>query len=368
MTRTLLCLVRHGQTNWNLERRFQGQLNIALNFKGRLQADALDRELAQTHFDLIYSSDLGRALATAAPLAARRGIAIRRVPELREKHDGAWHGLSHPEVEARYPDAYAHYLARRADYAAPGGESLMRFAARVRAALTKIAAAHPGEILLVVVHAGVLDIAWRLATNKRLDEPRDLPALNAAPNWIAYESGAWSIVDWARVDGRAPIVAAYDGHELRRREAARVALVNRKGETLLLKFSSRILPTVAEQGYTYFWGLPGGALDAGESFETCAAREVFEETGLKPVELGDAIAAREFPLLLAKSDGGTEWVQAVERYYIARCEEFAPRFSGASERGHILDARWWLVPEIAESTELIYPEACAHMLTTAGAE
>ena len=95
----------------------------------------------------------------------------------------------------------------------------MRFAARVRAALTRIAQAHPGETLLVVAHAGVLDIAWRMATGKRLDETREYPALNAAPNWIAYEDGAWSLVDWAREEGRQRLAAPYEGRDLPRREA-----------------------------------------------------------------------------------------------------------------------------------------------------
>ena len=95
MTRTLICLARHGETNWNLERRFQGQLDIALNYKGRSQARALARELGGVHFDHVYSSDLRRAVATAAPHAEARGLKIHERPDLREKHDGLWHGLTH---------------------------------------------------------------------------------------------------------------------------------------------------------------------------------------------------------------------------------------------------------------------------------
>ncbi|MGA8171240.1 MAG: histidine phosphatase family protein [Methylocystis sp.] len=363
MTRTLICLARHGETNWNLERRFQGQLDIALNKKGRLQAEALCRALANTHFDHIYSSDLRRAVTTAEPHAALRGLPIHKRPELREKNDGAWHGLSHPEVEARFPAEYQHYLARRADYAAPGGESLMRFAARVRAGLTKIAEAHPGETLLIVAHAGALDIAWRMAAHKRLDEPREYPVFNAAPNWIAYEDGAWSVVDWSRERGRERVVAPYEGRALPRREAARVLLVNPRGETLLLRFASRILPNVAELGLTHFWGQPGGALENGESFEACARREIFEETGLRDFDLGEPIATREFPMLL-----GEEWVQASERYYLVRCENFEPKLGAltAEEKTYVEGWKWWPPAEVAASKELIYPEALAHMLAGVG--
>jgi len=79
-----------------------------------------------------------------------------------------------------------------------GGESLNGFAARIRAALERIAATHPGRKVLVVTHGGVLDVAHRLATGKPLDTPRDFTIPNAALNWLGWDEGRWSLIEWAR--------------------------------------------------------------------------------------------------------------------------------------------------------------------------
>lgn len=353
MTRTLLCLARHGETNWNLERRFQGQLNIALNVKGRAQAQALACELSGRRFDRIYSSDLERATATAAPLAAERGSAVTTSPALREKHDGIWQGRTHPEVAALYPEDYVHYRTRRPDFAIPGGESLQRFRARVAPALTEIAQEHAGQTVLVVAHAGVLDIAWRLAMSKRLDETREHPVLNATPNWIAYEQGAWSLVDWAREEGRAPILAPYDGLTLPRREAARLLVINPRGEVLLLRWSSRLAPHFFNLGHDYFWATPGGALEGGESFEAAARRELYEETGLSGVDVGAVFTTREFPMQLRAA-----WVHSAERYFVVRTGDFQPDPRGFTQ-GETEAAggwKWWSADEVAASDELVFPE------------
>jgi 2,3-bisphosphoglycerate-dependent phosphoglycerate mutase len=159
MARTLMCLARHGETNWNIERRFQGQFDIALNARGRAQAESLARELAAAHFDRVYCSDLRRALHTAAPIAEPRGLEVRATQRLREKDDGAWQGHTHAEVQVKYAGDYPHYLSRKPDFAAPEGETLEEFARRVRSVLTDIARESAGLTVLVVAHAGVLDIA-----------------------------------------------------------------------------------------------------------------------------------------------------------------------------------------------------------------
>ncbi len=360
MTRTIICLARHGETNWNIERRFQGQFDIALNARGRAQAQALARELDGAHFDRVYSSDLRRALATAAPIAGALGLEVRATQRLREKDDGAWQGHTHAEVQVKYAETYPLYLARAPDFAAPEGETLEEFARRVRLVLTDIARESAGLTVLVVAHAGVLDIAWRMATGKALSEKREHPVLNATPNWIAFEGGKWSLVDWARPEGRAEIAAPWDGAPLPRREAARALIVEPAGRALLMQYAGGLSPHFLALGHHHFWATPGGALKEGESFEAALRRELREETGLLiGPDLGPVVATREFPMEL-----GDDWHQAVERYFLVRTEEFAPAPQSLTieEKTHLLGWRWWSAEEIAASHELIFPEGLDALL------
>lgn len=194
---TRICFVRHGETDWNAERRIQGQFDIALNATGRAQALAAAFGLAHHAFAAIHASDLSRALQTAQAAATRLGMDVRIAPGLRERHYGIFQGLTAAEGAVRFPAAHARYAARDPDYDFGTGESLRDFAARVIAGVDDLVRHHAGQTLLAVTHGGVLDIIYRRATGRPLEVARDFTIPNAALNWFDIDAGGWRLVKWA---------------------------------------------------------------------------------------------------------------------------------------------------------------------------
>jgi broad specificity phosphatase PhoE len=150
---TTIVLARHGETDWNVERRVQGHTDRPLTDDGREQAVALANQLEGERLDAVYASDLSRAVETARPAAERRGLQVVTMPELREKRFGTWEGLTDDEVLERYPDA------RRGHWG--DGETTEDVAARVVDALRRIADRHPDGRVLVVTHGGPLRAVLR---------------------------------------------------------------------------------------------------------------------------------------------------------------------------------------------------------------
>ncbi|MFC0681394.1 histidine phosphatase family protein [Lysobacter korlensis] len=144
---TLLYLVRHGETDWNAERRIQGSSDIPLNDTGRRQATAAGRLLARREWDGILASPLIRALDTARLISSEVGLGEPEiVPAFVERNYGEAEGLTGDEVDARYPDGAP----------VPGRETRGEVAERVLPELLALAAARPGQALLVVSHGGVI--------------------------------------------------------------------------------------------------------------------------------------------------------------------------------------------------------------------
>jgi probable phosphoglycerate mutase len=193
---TQLLAIRHGQTGWNSEGRFQGHLNSVLNQEGLAQAVALAGYLARERFDVLLSSDLGRALQTASAIALRTGHAIVVEPRLRERRMGIFQGLTPGEAEARYPAEYARFKARDPDYVIPDGESARQLFERSVACFTDLAERHAGLTLATVTHGGVLAMLYRHARAMPLEAPRDFPLHNTGVNRFRHRLGAWQLQSW----------------------------------------------------------------------------------------------------------------------------------------------------------------------------
>ncbi|HEV7742667.1 MAG TPA: histidine phosphatase family protein [Pseudolysinimonas sp.] len=144
---TELYLVRHGETDWNQQRRIQGLTDIPLNDTGREQARATGRLLARRRWDAVFSSPLRRALETAEIIAEELGLpAPATVDALVERNYGDAEGMNFLDIERKYPDRGS----------VPGQESREEVVARVLPALHELAAAHPDQRLVVVSHGGAI--------------------------------------------------------------------------------------------------------------------------------------------------------------------------------------------------------------------
>jgi broad specificity phosphatase PhoE len=149
---TTILIARHGQSDWNQEKRWQGHADRPLTERGRQQAQALADRLAHIELDAVYSSDLERAKDTAAVVARSQGLELQQLPDLREVDVGSWSGLTRDEAEERFPEGFTRW---RDGY--PGwkdGETYEAMTDRVLRAVDDIAAEHEGGRVLVVSHGG----------------------------------------------------------------------------------------------------------------------------------------------------------------------------------------------------------------------
>lgn len=150
-------LVRHGETDWNLQARAQGQIDTPLNATGLAQAERVASRLESETFAAAYSSDLSRVVETARPIMRGRDVPITTTKDLREKHFGDWEGLTFDEIRDKHPSGFNQMFSDDSDFAAPGGgETDKDLCDRAAAFAERTRAAHPDDDLLIVAHGGTL--------------------------------------------------------------------------------------------------------------------------------------------------------------------------------------------------------------------
>jgi uncharacterized phosphatase len=184
---TSFTFVRHGETDWNFERRIQGVTDIPLNETGRRQARETAEVLAPRSWDGIVASPLSRARETAEIIAARLGLGeVEIVPDLRERAYGEVEGLNGDEIRARFPDPLE---------PVPGRERRSHVVGRVLPALEALSEEHPDESLIVVSHGGVIGSLVRYITEKALPQKGQLIANGSAHDFVV-EDGSVSMAEF----------------------------------------------------------------------------------------------------------------------------------------------------------------------------
>lgn len=183
-------LWRHGQTIWNAESRFQGQTDIPLDDTGVAQAERAARLLAALRPDAIFSSDLIRAVGTAAPLARITGLPVTQEKALRERSGGSWEGLTDAEIIERYPEQHASWTPL-------DGEPSAVVADRVSGALRRIAGNLPdGGLAVVVSHGSALRLGIEAMIGLGEDHYNILgPLSNCSWSVLGYRRDRWRLLE-----------------------------------------------------------------------------------------------------------------------------------------------------------------------------
>lgn len=154
-TPTRLYLIRHGDVVKTRPNTYHGHKDVDVTATGVAQLDRVAERLASAPLRAVYSSTLRRSRQGAAQVAKPHGLEVRSFPEFREKHFGAWEGLTYDEVAERYPEDWARWLVDPPSVRPEGGESYAEMQARVLIALSDVMAKHPGEAIALVAHGGV---------------------------------------------------------------------------------------------------------------------------------------------------------------------------------------------------------------------
>lgn len=186
---TRLIIVRHGQTLWNLERKYQGHSDIALTEKGLNQAKAVAERLAEEKIDAVYASDLSRAFKTAECIAAKHELTVQVEPQLREIKFGDWEGLTYEEISARWPGMLGKLWTTPDELEIPGGESFHQLKERAYAAVQKIVTAHPEQTVVIVAHGGTIGTILCAMLDIHLNHVWSIRQDNTAVNIIDYYDG-----------------------------------------------------------------------------------------------------------------------------------------------------------------------------------
>jgi 2,3-bisphosphoglycerate-dependent phosphoglycerate mutase len=200
MSITRLTIVRHGETEWNVVMRLQGKRDSKLTPLGRMQAEHASKALRYRKFDVLISSDQGRAIETAKIINVYHQLELILSDKLRERNFGIMEGLTREEVAEKYPMVHDGYMKRKSNYQIPEGESLAQFYSRVSDELKRISGQWSEQNILIISHGGVLDCTMRMVFGISLDVRRNFSIYNASINTFTYSDGHWDLDEWGNTE------------------------------------------------------------------------------------------------------------------------------------------------------------------------
>lgn len=187
---TKVIFVRHGQTEWNVTGRYQGQSDVQLTEEGRQQAQKLAANFPVDEIDAIYASDLNRAMVTAEAIGQRFSLAVQPEAAFRELSFGDWEGLTYQQIVENWEDAMANFLQHPDIMEIPGGESFPEVQQRATTRLNELIKKHDGQTIVVVAHGAVLRTMLTAALHMPLQYLWSIRQFNTAVNIVRYDEGA----------------------------------------------------------------------------------------------------------------------------------------------------------------------------------
>lgn len=185
---TKIIYIRHGQTEWNVQGRYQGQTDVALSPLGVRQAEALAEFFPLDHLDAIYASDLSRAMTTAETIARRFSLAVQPRKDLRELHFGDWEGCSIPAIAETWPHLVDDLFHHPDRCAIPHGETFPQLQERATACIAELCNAHENQTIAVVAHGAILRTLLCAALHIDLRYVWTIRQFNTAVSIVRYEN------------------------------------------------------------------------------------------------------------------------------------------------------------------------------------
>lgn len=187
---TKVIFIRHGQTEWNVTGRYQGQSDVKLTEEGKKQAEKLADNFPVAKVDAIYASDLCRAMVTAETIAKKFGLKVQAEPAFRELSFGDWEGLTYQQIVDKWEEAMANFLQHPDILEIPGGESFPAVQQRAMKRLNELIEKHDGQTIVVVAHGAVLRTMLTAALHMPLQYLWSIRQFNTAVNIVRYDADA----------------------------------------------------------------------------------------------------------------------------------------------------------------------------------